>query len=138
MNTSRAFKRCIKWSVEDAFIENWFKYWFIWVVSCSVKSPASPQKGFRLASAIRFYSLASTRNKLVDFATKYLRKNSPLRVEIYSFVLDVRDVIARLVKICFSISTIYNNLFRFVAFYFWWRRLQVQYCQLRQQQQQWK
>ena len=57
--------------------------------------------------------------KLLDFATKYLRKNSSLRVEIYGSLLGVRDVIARLVKIWFSLSTILNNPFRLFAFPFW-------------------
>ena len=47
---------------------------------------------------IRFNSLPSTTIQLVDFATKYLRKNSSLRVGIYGSLLSVRDVIARLVK----------------------------------------
>ena len=55
---------------------------------------------------IRFCSLPSTTIQLVDFATKYLRKNTSLRVEIYSFLPIVGHEIARLVKNCFSISTV--------------------------------
>ena len=55
---------------------------------------------------IGFNSLPCDFGKLLDFATKYLRKTVHFGVEIYNSVLDVRDVIAILLKICFSLITI--------------------------------
>jgi len=42
-----------------------------------------------------------------------IRKNSSLHVEIYSFVPSIEDEIARLVEICFSLTTIFLSLCRF-------------------------
>ena len=42
----------------------------------------------------KVYSLTSTTIKLVNFATKYLRKNSSLCVEIYDFLLGPEEEIA--------------------------------------------
>ena len=62
---------------------------------------------------IGFNSLPSTFTKLLDFATKYLRKTAHSAVEIYSFVPSIEEVIAILVEICFSLSTISISLHRF-------------------------
>jgi len=60
---------------------------------------------------IGFCSLPQDFPQLVDFATKYLRKNSSLRVGIYGSLLGCEEEIAILVKICFSLNTIYNYSF---------------------------
>ena len=54
-----------------------------------------------------FSSLPSTLfTKLLHFATKYLRKTVHSVVEIYSFLLGPEEMIAILVKICFSLNII--------------------------------
>ena len=65
---------------------------------------------------IRFNSLPSTFRKLLDFATKYLRKTVHSGVEIYSFVPIVWHVIA-IGKNSFFIKY-YNSPFRLIAFPF--------------------
>ena len=47
---------------------------------------------------MRFCSLLYDFSQLVDFATKYLRKNSSLCVEIHVFLLSPEEEIAILVK----------------------------------------
>ena len=68
----------------------------------------SPLKGANslVTPRIGFCSLPHDSRKLLHFATKYLRRIVHSGVEIYSFVPSIEGVIAILVEICFSLSTI--------------------------------